>query len=78
MEETRLVCDRCDESGEWEEPPEKWARLELDHSFILMDDVDRLDLCPACAVDLEEWFLSARGDLSETEEMALKGLRKLD
>jgi len=80
MKEQRLVCERCDATATWNDDLGDWLSIEPAEEEIVVHKqrYNRLDFCPSCRFDFEEWMLSGDGDLSESEELYLEGMRLED
>ncbi len=83
MKEIKLICDRCGESGEWDDPAafdewdHKWGKIEADAGFELFDNDTAIDLCPECVHDLEKFLFEKRDDLPEWKRKAVDELEDL-
>ena len=73
MKEVRISCDRCDAVSDWGET-RNWLHLDTDHSFIVIDADDGVDLCPSCAGDFEEWIVGD-DELTEWGQLGMESLR---
>jgi len=76
MKEQRLICDRCDATATWSDDLDEWVTISPnDELTVHRRNYERIDLCPQCRFDFEEWMLTGEGDLTKSQQMYLEGMR---